>query len=183
MEEDDPTPHALTRWVELEYKLAFTNLSSATGASLSAAFPNMISDLDPDSTSASSLAQAQSQAQAECYEQGALALMKSRDIDIPLERVCLLDPKASLALTPSDGEEGKFTWFLFGGTFGTFCMRSKRTLGPRIAMGFLIPDHLGPVQMTTDTALGVTKRVIVDRFPFEAIPYVARRLSHILMTG
>jgi len=30
-------------------------------------------------------------------------------------------------------------------------------------MGFLIPDHLGPVQMTTDTALGVTKRVIVDR--------------------
>jgi hypothetical protein len=74
-----------------------------------------------------------------------------------------------------------------------------------MVMGFLIPDHLGPVQMTTDTALGVTKRVIVDRcgfacsphpffppadrltvlyfrgdclVPFEEIPYVARRLSH-----
>ena len=25
--------------------------------------------------------------------------------------------------------------------------------------------HLGPVQMTTDTAVGVTKRVVVDRGP------------------
>lgn len=31
----------------------------------------------------------------------------------PLERVCLLDPKASKPLTPSDGE-GEFDWFLFG---------------------------------------------------------------------
>ena len=30
------------------------------------------------------------------------------------------------------------------------------------ALGFPT-RHLGPVQMTTDTALGVTKRVIVDR--------------------
>ena len=87
--------------------IAFTNLSSATGASLSAAFSSNDSDSD---------APAQAQAQAECYEQGVLALMKSRDVDIPipLERVCLLDPKAPLALTPSDGDEGKFRWFLFG---------------------------------------------------------------------
>ena len=89
--------------------IAFTNLSSATSASLSAAFSNTnISD----SNSASS--PAQKQAQAECYKQGVQALMKSRDVDIPLEQVCLLDPKASLALTPSDGDAGKFTWFLFG---------------------------------------------------------------------
>jgi hypothetical protein len=83
--------------------VAFTNLSSATSASesLSAAFSNTnISD--------------SAQAQVECHKQGVLALMKSRDIDIPLERVCLLDPKASAALTPSDGDAGKFTWFLFG---------------------------------------------------------------------
>lgn len=81
--------------------IAFTNLSSATSATLSAAF-----------SSASDFA---SQAQAECHTQGVLSLMKSRDADtIPLERVCLLDPKASLALAPSDGDAGKFTWFLFG---------------------------------------------------------------------
>jgi hypothetical protein len=89
--------------------IAFTNLSSATSASLSTAFSNTnISDSDSDSASSPA------QAQAKCYKQGVLALMKSRDIDIPLERVCLLDPKASLALTPSDGDAGKFTWFLFG---------------------------------------------------------------------
>lgn len=81
--------------------VAFTNLSSATSASLSAAFSDTnISD--------------SAQAQVECHKQGVLALMKSRDIDILLERVCLLDPKASAALTPSDGDAGKFTWFLFG---------------------------------------------------------------------
>jgi hypothetical protein len=88
--------------------IAFTNLSSATSASLSVAFSNN-NISDSDSTSASP-----AQAQVECHKQGVLALMKSRDIDIPLERVCLLDPKASLPLTPSDGDAGNFTWFLFG---------------------------------------------------------------------
>ena len=32
---------------------------------------------------------------------------------VPLERVCLLDPKAEKELSPSDGD-GKFEWFLFG---------------------------------------------------------------------
>ena len=85
--------------------ITFTNLSSATSASLSTAFSNNNDISDSDSPA---------QAPAECHKQGVLALMKSRDIDIPLERVCLLDPKASLPLTPSDGDEGKFTWFLFG---------------------------------------------------------------------
>lgn len=34
--------------------------------------------------------------------------------------------------------------------------------------------HLGPVQMTTDTALGVTKKVVVDKIPLDKIPYVVR---------
>ena len=42
--------------------------------------------------------------------------MQSRNI--PHERVCLLDPKSSLALLPSDGnsdgDTGKFMWFLTG---------------------------------------------------------------------
>lgn len=32
--------------------------------------------------------------------------------------------------------------------------------------------HLGPVQMTTDTALGVTKLVVQDKIPLEKIPYI-----------
>ena len=86
--------------------IAFTSLSSATSASLSATFSNISDSASPGAPAA--------QARVDCHEQGVLALMKSRDIDIPLERVCLLDPKASLALTPSDGDAGEFTWFLFG---------------------------------------------------------------------
>lgn len=99
--------------------VAFTNLSSATSASLSAAFSNTnISD--------------SAQAQVECHKQGVLALMKSRDIDIPIERVCLLDPKASTALTPSDGDAGKFTWFLFG-------VRSRSLPFPPIHRSLTLP--------------------------------------------
>ena len=34
--------------------------------------------------------------------------------------------------------------------------------------------HLGPVQMTTDTALGVTKLVVKDGISLSKIPYVVR---------
>lgn len=33
--------------------------------------------------------------------------------NVPLGRVCLLDPKAEQELAPEDGE-GNFDWFLFG---------------------------------------------------------------------
>ena len=73
----------------------FTHLSSAAGAALSNALPS-------------------APARASCHEGGVLALMQSRGI--VLERVCLLDPKAPQALSPSDGDGGAdgFTWFLFG---------------------------------------------------------------------
>jgi hypothetical protein len=131
--------------------IAFTNLSSATSASLSTAFSNTnISDSDSASSPA--------QAQAKCYKQGVLALMKARDIDIPLERVCLLDPKASLALTPSDGDAGKFTWFLFGVRpvpslslhphsllFLSFFLRSFIALSPSVSfsvLGFILVGRM-----------------------------------------
>lgn len=87
--------------------LAFTHLSRATSASLSAAFA-------PPSSASSPAPSPTQQAHAECHEQGVLALMQARGIT--REQVCLLDPKASEALAPSDGgpDAGKFTWFLFG---------------------------------------------------------------------
>ena len=34
------------------------------------------------------------------------------------ERVCLLDPQAATELSPEDGKEGGFEWFVFGGILG-----------------------------------------------------------------
>jgi ribosome biogenesis SPOUT family RNA methylase Rps3 len=39
--------------------------------------------------------------------------MKESQPPVSLEKVCLLDPKAPLELSPQDGD-GRFEWFLFG---------------------------------------------------------------------
>jgi len=50
-------------------------------------------------------------AQTLCHKIGVLDLMKQSCV--PLEKVCLLDPKAEEELNPRDGD-GRFSWFLFG---------------------------------------------------------------------
>jgi hypothetical protein len=97
-----------------EASVAFTHLSTAAAAALTAALPP------------TSPAEAPGTARAECHEQGVLALMQARGI--ARERVCLLDPKAPQALVPSDGE---FAWFLFGVRHPlpfvfSFCSRPRR---------------------------------------------------------
>ncbi|KAK1715675.1 SAM-dependent RNA methyltransferase [Colletotrichum lupini] len=73
-------------------------------------------------------------------------------------RVCLLDPSAASDLSPEDGE--KFDAFLFGGILGddpprdrTSELRKKGFEGRR----------LGPTQMTTDTAVRVTRIVVEEK--------------------
>ncbi|KUI72803.1 Protein arginine N-methyltransferase SFM1 [Cytospora mali] len=64
-------------------------------------------------------------------------------------KVCLLDPAAEKDLSPEDVQE--FDAFLFGGILDrTSELRKKGFTGRR----------LGPVQMTTDTAVRVTRMVI-----------------------
>ncbi|TEA20554.1 Protein arginine N-methyltransferase SFM1 [Colletotrichum sidae] len=82
-------------------------------------------------------------------------------------RVCLLDPAAASDLCPEDGE--KFDAFLFGGILGddpprdrTSELRKKGFEGRR----------LGPTQMTTDTAVRVTRIVVEEKTPLHKIPYV-----------
>ena len=53
-------------------------------------------------------------ADATAHQIGVLDLMKSQNT--PLEKVCLLDPKAERELDPEDGN-GAFEWFLFGVNF------------------------------------------------------------------
>ncbi|KAI1372020.1 DUF431-domain-containing protein [Hypoxylon crocopeplum] len=82
------------------------------------------------------------------------------------ERVCLLDPQAEKDLNPDDKTE--FDVFLFGGILGddpprdrTSELRKKGFKGRR----------LGPVQMTTDTAVRVTRMVIEEQFTLSKVPY------------
>lgn len=49
-------------------------------------------------------------ASSEVYTQSILELLNNQDV--PLSKVCLLDPKAERKLEPEDGRE--FEWFLFG---------------------------------------------------------------------
>ncbi|KAJ5086366.1 hypothetical protein NUU61_007673 [Penicillium alfredii] len=83
------------------------------------------------------------------------------------DKVCLLDPAAEVELSPADGDH--FEVFLFGGILGddpprdrTSELRKKGYTGRR----------LGPKQMTTDTAVRVTRMVVQEKVPLEQIPYV-----------
>ncbi|KAF7972142.1 hypothetical protein HWV62_18880 [Athelia sp. TMB] len=109
-----------------------------------------------------------------------------KQLSIPLEKVCLLDPKAKEVLSPQDGD-GAFEWFIYcvhsnfsltrpqhmysdsQGILGDDPLRD-RTSELR-ALGFPT-RHLGPVQMTIDTALGVSKIVVADKIKLDAIPYI-----------
>ncbi|CAL3967271.1 hypothetical protein PZA11_003622 [Diplocarpon coronariae] len=82
-------------------------------------------------------------------------------------RVCLLDPSATKELSPEDGDA--FDVFLFGGILGddpprdrTSELRKKGFEGRR----------LGPKQMTTDTAVRVTRLVAQEKIPLEKIEYI-----------
>ncbi|KAF4613233.1 hypothetical protein D9613_010943 [Agrocybe pediades] len=162
MEDDEETTKSIPPWVELEYAhmrmlagpnahVRFTSLSKSSAESITAAF---------------SSATDESLAKFSCHREGILDIMK--ECGVPLEKVCLLDPKAEKELSPEDGD-GVFEWFLFGGILGDDPPRD-RTSELRVR-GF--PGRrLGPVQMTTDTALGVTKLVVDDKIDIEKIPYI-----------
>lgn len=53
----------------------------------------------------------EAEARAEAHPEGVLEFMKR--MGVPLDKVCLLDPKAEKELSPEDGD-GRFEWFLFG---------------------------------------------------------------------
>ena len=93
------------------------------------------------------------------------------DLKVPLERICLLDSEAPEELKPCDCEN--FDYFLFGGILGNVDeFDFDRTSVLRVK-GFPTRS-LGAMQMTTDTAVRVSKMVLIDSMPFETIPFVDR---------
>ncbi|GAC71189.1 hypothetical protein PANT_1d00037 [Moesziomyces antarcticus T-34] len=167
MEEDDPdAPAVFPHWALLEYRhmlelvgpgstVHFTSLSHASLESLRQSL---------------STPSNKPQAQFELHTASITTMMSQRGIG--LDRVCLLDPKSPFAVSITDAGKhtsdtkpaqagGPFQLFLFGGILGDDPPRD-RTSSLR-QLGF--PSrHLGGVQMTTDTALGVTKRCVEDGF-------------------
>ncbi|KAG7445271.1 DUF431-domain-containing protein [Guyanagaster necrorhizus] len=162
MEDDDETTRVIPPWAILEYahmrmlagpdsKVHFTNVSKSSADALSASF---------------STDNSETLATATCFQSGVMDRITGT---LPaIEKACLLDPKAEKELSPEDGD-GRFEWFVFGGILGDDPPRD-RTAELRV-LGFPA-RRLGPIQMTTDTALGVTKLVVEDKIPIDKIPYI-----------
>ncbi|CAN6633506.1 protein arginine N-methyltransferase Sfm1p [Trichomonascus vanleenenianus] len=87
--------------------------------------------------------------------------------DFEKSRVCLLDPSAKEEFCPEDRD--KFDYFAFGGILGDDPPRDRT--GELRKHGF-IGRRLGPVQMTTDTAVRVTKIICDEQRPLEAIDFL-----------
>jgi hypothetical protein len=132
--------------------VGFTSLSASTHASISTQLDTVVSQ-----TSSSS---SKPPAKFFASKESILTYLASASPPIPISKVCLLDPKAPKALCPEDGQAGKFEFFLFGGILGDDPPRDRT--GELRRMGFE-GRHLRDVQMTTDTALHVTKLVVEDQ--------------------
>ncbi|KAG0084155.1 hypothetical protein BGZ93_009574 [Podila epicladia] len=102
-------------------------------------------------------------AKAHCHTEDVLT-MQDR---IPHNKVCLLDPSSPYPLSPEDADT--YDFFLFGGILGDDPPRDRT--GELRKLGFAT-RHLGEIQMTTDTAVNVTRRVVEGKIPLDKIPFI-----------
>lgn len=184
LDADADSPATFPRWALLEYR----HMLALVGAGSTVHFTGLVSAASRDAlhkalaspepaaaaaSSSSSSAAPAAPAQHEVHVEGILDFAKQHSI--ALRDICLLDPRSPALLSVADagkhattssstaegggGATGPFRYFLFGGILGDDPPRDRT--GALRAMGFPT-RHLGSVQMTTDTALGVTKRVVED---------------------
>lgn len=80
---------------------------------------------------------------------------------------CILDPFADKTLSPDDN----FEVMIFGGVLGDHPMqrRTEKTLSSKLPNCEL--RNLGTIQMSTDTAVLVTKMIVEDKVKFEDISF------------
>lgn len=179
----------LEDWCRLEYthmceivppeRLVFLRWPSACGEEAAQALATAAQASGPPRTSPQSLAQLRSG----LPPAGAAAPAADAEADaagtLPLptwDRICLLDMDAEEALEPSDVVN--FDAFLFGGILGNVHEHEDGTYGSddRTAelrdLRFAQRRHLGPMQMTTDTALLVCHLVLEEARPLAEIPWL-----------
>ena len=95
----------------------FTHLSKSSSAALSALFQP-----------------SPSLSNTTCHQFGVLDLIKSTAV--PLDKVCLLDPKAEKPLSPEDGD-GRFEMFLFGVSLCLFFPGFRSPIRKALLQGIL----------------------------------------------
>ncbi|KAI8817480.1 SAM-dependent RNA methyltransferase [Fimicolochytrium jonesii] len=146
----------LDEWSELEY----TNILTHVGPS------NLILSHIP-----ASLATSLQTHPTLNPESGIIATTKAvQEMDgVEFGKVVLLDPAATEELRPEDARE--FGWLLFGGILGDDPPQDRTRL--LRALGYTT-RHLGPVQMTTDTAVLVAQHIIEDQIPLSELKFVDR---------
>lgn len=83
------------------------------------------------------------------------------------DKVCLLDPDAKKSISPNDSTI--FKYFIFGGILGSH-PRANRTKILKDKYKFA-SRNLGSFQLTTDTAVILTKKVIEDKLNLDEIDY------------
>lgn len=165
LDADPDSPATFPQWALLEYR----HMLTLVGPGSTVHFTGLVSDASRDALHrALSVAASSSGAPAAyvVHIEGVLDVAKK--LHAQVSDICLLDPRSPTAVSVSDAgfqprtsstHDGPFRFFLFGGILGDDPPRDRT--GALRALGFPT-RHLGAVQMTTDTALGVTKRVVED---------------------
>lgn len=104
---------------------------------------------------------------------GLAELHKESVLTMPLKKACLLEPRTNKILTPEDN----FEYFIFGGILGDHPERgrTKKYLTSKLQNSKLINPqtrNLEKKQMSTDTAVLVTKMIAKDKIPFSKIDFI-----------
>jgi len=164
MEEDDESTRALPEWVKLEY----SHMLTLTAPNSSVHFTSLSSSSIPPleeylASKQASTSSSPSAGNAGAHTEPILTFLEQQGI--PATRVCLLDPRAEKVLAPEDGDN--FDVFLYGGILGDDPPRDRT--GELRKLGFE-GRHLLEKQMTTDTAVGVTKIVVEDKGGSNCLP-------------
>eukprot|EP00928_Gymnodinium_smaydae_P087031 TRINITY_DN71390_c0_g1_i1.p1 TRINITY_DN71390_c0_g1~~TRINITY_DN71390_c0_g1_i1.p1 ORF type:complete len:264 (-),score=77.64 TRINITY_DN71390_c0_g1_i1:68-859(-) len=153
-----------TRWQE---EMSVAELSTAEGRAPGTT-RQTLTDLVKAQAAASGAADAGAAAETPPLPASAAALTS-------FDRICLLDMAAEEALQPEDA--AKFDAVVFGGILGNITEEEDGTYGSDDRTAEIRPEytmrrHLGPMQMTTDTAVLVTRLVLEEARPLAELPFL-----------
>ncbi|CAE8643603.1 unnamed protein product [Polarella glacialis] len=164
-------------WCRLEYRHVASFVPPERLVFLN--YPLDTADLAPEGAAANPRASAKSLEELVPHGDSSAAALEAVEGGTPLppwDRICLLDMDAEQALEPDD--VARFDALVFGGILGNITENEDGSYGSddRTAeirrFGFVHRRHLGPMQMTTDTAVLVSQLVLETASPLAQIPFI-----------